>query len=105
VQPIQSTPIEALPGPSSIVPRQPQQPENGVVDLVSVDLYGGNLPDPGQPCRGPERVVTTQACQPWMLPAQIEPSVRREPRLWSAPKVEPGGEAVTVQIRFAAREL
>ena len=39
VQAIQSTPVEAFPSTPPIVQRQPQQPENRVVDLVAVDLH------------------------------------------------------------------
>ena len=39
VQAIQSRPIEPFSGPPLIVQRQPQQPENGVVDPVCVDLH------------------------------------------------------------------
>jgi hypothetical protein len=41
--------------------RQPQQPENGVIDPVGVDLHGGNLPDPEHPRRGPGRMLTIVA--------------------------------------------
>jgi len=40
VQPVQSIPVEALPGSGPIVQGQIQERENGVIDFVCVNLYG-----------------------------------------------------------------
>jgi hypothetical protein len=48
MQAMQSAPVEAFLGPPPIVQRQPQKPENGVVDPVGVDLHASKLPQPVQ---------------------------------------------------------
>jgi hypothetical protein len=40
VQPVESIPVEALPGSGPIVQGQIQERENGVIDFVCVNLYG-----------------------------------------------------------------
>jgi hypothetical protein len=45
MQPVESDPVKTFPGTPLVVERQPQQPQNDVVDLVRVNLHSTILAD------------------------------------------------------------